>query len=223
MLPAPSATSGWVLGGTRGASAASDPAVPANATGDSAAPSGREAADAAQPLEAKPAAAAKPPAAQRPKPAEPVSRWTTVDDADDGSEEPIAARIAAAAVAEQSSDDEDLFKGASAPVDRPPLPPEADEDGEQPGEADADARSAGGATPPVERDADPDAVVKAARAAKDDEERRQRLRQVCNCDRATASQPVCQTRLASRSQYVAGCFLDQERGRYACCISSLRT
>jgi hypothetical protein len=134
--------------------------------------------EAAKPSEPKPVAPVKPPAAQRPKPAEPVSRWTTVDDADDPTEEPIAARIAAGAAALQSSDDEDLFKGAPPPVERPPLPPEDDEEGDGPGQGEAEATSAGGATPPVERDLDPEAVAKAARAAKDDEERRQRLRQV---------------------------------------------
>ena len=181
MIPAPTPASGWVLGGTRGAGAVNGPPRPADGVDepDAGDLAGRAAAEAETPSEPKSAVAAKPPAAQRPKPAEPVSRWTTVDDADDGNEEPIAARIAAGAAALQSSDDdEDLFKGAPPPTERPPLPPEVDAEGDMPGEADAEARSAGGATPPTERDVDPEAVTKAARAAKDDEERRQRLRQV---------------------------------------------
>jgi len=189
LLPA----AGWVLGGTRAPTAAAVGASDAAAgQGDPAdGPAGDSQPGEAAPVpESKPAAAAKLPAAtQRPRPAEPVSRWTTVDDADEADDEPIMARIVAGATrgggAEQSSDDdEDIFKGAAAPVaegSAPPLP-EADDAGEEVAGVDADRRSAGGATPPApERDVNPAAVAKAARAAKDDEERRQRLRQVRAC------------------------------------------
>ena len=192
--PLPAA--GWVLGGTRAPTAASvSHADTAGRDGPAdASHAGVLAAEAMPPAESKPAAAAKPAAAQRHKAAEPVSRWTTVDDADEGDDEPIMARIVAGASrgagAEQSSDDEDIFKGAAAPVvgdgSAPPLPRD-DEAGEDANGMEADRRSAGGATPPAaEREVDPAAVAKAARAAKDDEERRQRLRQV-RCNWATAS------------------------------------
>ena len=189
LLPA----AGWVLGGTRAPSAAavgaSDPAAGQGNPADGPAMDSQP-GEAAPVSESKPAAAAKLPAAPRPRPAEPVSRWTTVDDADEGDDEPIMARIVAGAAsrgggggAEQSSDDdEDIFKGAAPPVGDgfvPPLPEADDDAGEEVAGVDADRRSAGGATPPApEREVDPAAVVKAARTAKDDEERRQRLRQV---------------------------------------------
>lgn len=174
---APPAASSWVLGGvgapSDGTAAAGAPARPVLSKWES--------ADLPDPSPAAEGPMLEPAPAPKPKPVEPVSRWTEVDDADDDANEPIAARIAAAAAAAaaaaspaRSDRSEDIFPGSGRELEDSGSPPPP-----LPGAEWASAEREGG-PPPLPAEIDPASVAKAARTAKEDEERRLRLRQVCS-------------------------------------------